>query len=179
MEVRPAGPPHKGAENGGDEIQAHDHIQKPQVEVGLTLEHLPQGRLDTGPAQPRRRHLGHQSIGRPPHRQGHQHPQNVAEKQLGGGEAVLGVQQEHSGQHDKDGHTPVGQPVVGIQHMEFRRAHRHVAQLGARQVDHNHRQHGHSPQQVGIGQTASRYGLAHVLIPFRGRSRSSSRRDLQ
>ena len=95
MEVRPAAPPHKGPENGGDEVQAHDHIQKPQVEVGLALEHLPEGRFHTLPAQPCRRYLGYQGIGRPPHRQGHQHPQNMAEKQLGGGEAVLGVQQEH------------------------------------------------------------------------------------
>jgi hypothetical protein len=166
VEIPPACPPHEGTQHRGDQIQAEQHIKEPQVKAGLSQEHLIEGCPDALPAQAVHLYPFHQRIGRPPYRQGGGDTQHMAEKKLGGGEAVLGVQQEHAGEHDKHRHTPVGQPVVHVEHHKIGRSHRRRLQGPAGYVDHDHRQHGGTPQQIGVGQPAA-YGLTHPLPPLR------------
>ena len=91
------------------------------MKAGLSQEHLIEGCPDALPAQAVHLYPFHQRIGRPPYRQGGGDTQHMAEKSLGG-EAVLGVQQEHAGEHDKHRHTPVGQPVVHVEHHKIGRS---------------------------------------------------------
>ena len=108
----------------------------------------------------------HQGIDHAPEHQGHGHPQQIAEQQVGPGEGLFGVQQEHARAHDKYRDAPVGQAVPGVEEVPVRGPGGEGLQPAAGDVDHDDGQTGEHPQQIGIGQpalVASCHGLRFGL----------------
>ena len=154
VKFRPAGAPHEGAQNGGDQIEADDHVEKPQVEMGLAQRHLIEGVPQVGHMEPMGEDLSGQGVGGAPHHQRHENTENMAAQQLGQGKGMVRVQQEHTGEHHEDRHAPVREAVIDVEDVKGKRAYRHVFQLRTGQMEHDDGRHGGTAQQVGVGKPA-------------------------
>ena len=164
LQIPPAGPFDKEPQDGSDEIQAHDHIDKPQMIMakGDVGDDLPQGVGSAGPAVEQGSIQGIE--GGPDQKSGGNAGQILAENAFIG-HIPLRVQKEHAAEHDKHRHTPTYQAVKPVEDLPFCAAHIHSRPVVPTHMNHDHRNHGQSPQKVGI-QQPTRGIFFHSLFPF-------------
>ena len=166
MEIPPVCPVAEGTKNGGDEVKTQNHIEEPQMIMGVAPKGgenvLPQplpGKAAAG------QHIACHSVDPAPEQKTDQDPQAVVKKQFGQRKGPLCIQHKHSRQHDKDRHTPAYQPIVKIESSPGGGACGYRSHLAARQMKKDDRQGGKGPQQIRIGQPPVDF-LRHKATPF-------------